>query len=54
MPRSIGRARVYRFNSYLRQMHLNPTPPGKVAWLDAAKEQVYEKAKAASGMLKRA
>ena len=45
---------VYRFNSYLRQMHLNPTPPGKVAWLDAAKEQVYEKAKAASGMLKRA
>jgi hypothetical protein len=45
---------VHRFNSYLRQMKLNPTPPGKVAWLDAFKENVYETAKAASGMMKKA
>jgi hypothetical protein len=38
---------VHRFNSYLRQIHLKPTPPGKVAWLDAVKEQIYEFAKAA-------
>lgn len=38
---------VHRFNSYLRQLHLRPTPPGKVAWLDAAKEQAYEFGKAA-------
>jgi hypothetical protein len=44
---------VHRFNSYLRQMHLNPTPPGKRAWLDAAKEQIYESGKAAAGMMKR-
>jgi hypothetical protein len=39
---------VHRFNSYLRQFHLKPTPPGKVAWLDAAKENIYEFAKSAS------
>jgi hypothetical protein len=43
---------VHRFNSYLRQMHLRPTPPGRVAWLDAAKEQTYSVAKATVWRLK--
>jgi hypothetical protein len=41
---------VHRFNSYLRQMHLKPTPPGKVAWLDALKENIYETGKAIAGI----
>ncbi len=45
---------VHRFNSYLRQMHLKPTPPGKVKWLDALKENVYETGKAAATAMKRA
>jgi len=36
---------VHRFNSYLRQMHLKPTPPGRITALDAAKESIYESAK---------
>ena len=44
---------VHRFNSYLRQARLRPTPPGRISWLDAAKEGIYETAKAASGLIKR-
>lgn len=44
---------VHRFNSYLRQMHLQPTPPGRLKWLDAFKESVYETGKAAAGVMKK-
>lgn len=47
-PAHYRKGAVYRFNSYLRQMHLKPVPPGRFELLDSAKQAVYEVSKAVS------